>query len=249
MLVPANTNEMGTLPAFAEQLARTYGNWLEAVTVDAGMTSAHNARALTALSLRYVMAVKGTQPALLSEIKRLCGWGEHKQQGFVREAATGWETYRGTSIRRELFRSQEIRDCPDWPSARQLWRVKQTTRTKDGRTEVFNRYFVTSLPYDRLAASQILSLVRLHWGVENGLHWTADVVMGEDTHPWCTKGQALRMLSWIRLLAYNALRFLRDRYLRTERNRRLPWVEIIDLLRDALRGATCATAGAATTTL
>lgn len=194
--------------------------------MDAGMTSARNARLITASKMRYVMAVKGTQPTLLTEIQKLCGWGSHKQTEIVREAATPWERYRGNKVRRELFRSKEIKGWSNWRSARQAWRVKQTTRKPNGEVEVENRYFVTSLPWDRLNGQEILRLVRLHWGVENGCHWTLDVVMGEDSRPWCTQGKALRMLSWLRLLAYNTVRLLRDRYLRSKTSRKMAWDEL-----------------------
>lgn len=224
LLVPKETNEMGALPQLIDNLVRAYGkSFIEVVTVDAGMTSAENARVITRAEMRYVMAVKGTQPTLLAESERLCGWGKHKQIGYVCEAATAWERYRGHRVRRELFRSKEIKGWPGWKSARQVWRVKQTTEKASGTVEVENRYFVTSLPWDRLSGQEILRLVRLHWAVENGCHWTMDVVLGEDTRPWCTKGRALRMLSWLRLLAYNALRFLRDRYLRGKKSRRMAW--------------------------
>jgi len=137
-------------------------------------------------------------------------------------------------MRRELYRSKEICRWPNWESARQVWRVKQTTEHPDGTREVENRYFVTSLPWDRLSGAEILSLVRLHWGVENGCHWTLDVVLGEDARTWCTQGKALRMLSWMRLLAYNALRFLRDRYLRSRKSRLMPWDELRRLLQRTL---------------
>ena len=236
MLVPAKTNEMGALPEFVLQLSDSYAHTslFEVMTVDAGMTSSENARVITEAKLRYVMAVKGCQATLLSEAERLCGWGEHKQVGFVCAARTPWELHRGRRIRRELYRSKEISGWPGWESARQVWRVKQTTEKKDGSREVFNRYFVTSLPWDRLEGTEILSLVRLHWGVENGCHWTMDVVLDEDDRPWCTTGQASRMLSWMRLLAYNTLGFLRCRYLRSARKRLLPWDELRRILHLAL---------------
>jgi predicted transposase YbfD/YdcC len=137
-------------------------------------------------------------------------------------------------MRRELYRSKEIIGWPVWESARQVWRVKQTTKKASGEVEVENRYFVTSLPWDRLTGQEILRLVRLHWAVENGCHWTMDVVLGEDTRPWCTKGRALRMLSWLRLLAYNALRFLRDRYLRGEKSRGMAWDRLGRVITQAL---------------
>jgi predicted transposase YbfD/YdcC len=244
LLVPKETNEMGALPHLVDNLVEAYGkSFIEVVTVDAGMTSAENARKLTAADMRYVMAVKGTQPTLLAELERLCGWGEHKQAGFVCEALTPWERYRGKRVRRELYRSKEIQGWPEWESARQVWRVKQTTEKANGEVEVENRYFVTSVPWDRLKGQEILRLVRLHWGVENGCHWTMDVVLGEDERPWCTKGRALRMLSWLRLLAYNALRFLRDRYLRVEKSSGMAWERLGRSIRQALVLATAWRAG------
>lgn len=133
-----------------------------------------------------------------------------------------------------LYRSQEICGWPNWESARQVWRVKQTTQHAAGRIDVENRYFITSLPWDRLSGTEILALVRLHWGVENGCHWTMDVVLGEDARSWCTQGKALRILSWLRLLAYNTLRFLRDRYLRSPANRAMPWDDLRRLILRAL---------------
>ena len=202
--------------------------------MDAGMTSAHNARAVAAAGLRYVMALKSTQPTLLSEARRLCGWGEHKQTGYTCTARTPWEHYRGKRVRRELYRSSAICRWPGWDSARQVWRVKQTTEHPDGTRQVDNRYFVTSLPWDRLTGVDILSLVRLHGAVENGCHWTMDVVLNEDARSWCTQGKALRMLSWMRLLAYNALRLLRDRYLRSQESRACPWDELRRLIHRTL---------------
>ena len=255
LLVPGETNEMGALPDLVEQLVAAYGRTtlVEVLTMDAGMTSAENARRITAAQLRYVMAVKESQPTLLAEAVRLCGWGEHKQVGHVCAAKTSWEPYRGTMMRRELFRSREIHAWPNWQSARQVWRVKQTTMHADGSVTVANRYFITSLPWDRLSGSEILALVRLHWGVENGCHWTMDVVLGEDARPWCTQGRALRMLSWLRLLAYNALRLLRDRYLRSAKSRAMEWDELRRLVQRTLydNSAWCcdSKAEATTTTL
>jgi hypothetical protein len=254
LLVPKETNEMGVLPRFIENIVEAYGNFfIEVVTMDAGMTSAENARVITVSEIRYVMALKENQPELLAEAVRLCGWGNHKQAGYVCEAATPWEHYRGNRMRRELFRSKEIQSWPGWSSARQVWRVKQTTEKPNGEVEVENRYFVTSLPWERLTGQEILRLVRLHWAVENGCHWTMDVVLGEDTRPWCTQGKALRMLSWLRLLAYNALRFLRHRYLRSAESRAMSWDELRRRITQALTQAAAwrwdVSAEAATATL
>jgi predicted transposase YbfD/YdcC len=228
MLVPAETNETGAFEEFFTRLVKTYGRSrrLELFTFDAAFSYHHQASVVADAKCAYVMAVKDNQPTLLQEAERLCGWGTHKQVGYRYEAATEWERYQGKSVRRELYRSRDIERWPDWESARQVWRVKQTTMHDDGTSEVENRYFVTNLAWGKLSGRQILAVIRAHWGVENGCHWTLDVAMHEDTHPWCKQGQALRMLSWLRLMAYNALRFLRDRYLRSAAGHALPWLNL-----------------------
>jgi predicted transposase YbfD/YdcC len=241
MLVRGKTNEMGEYARFVSRLQATYGRAqerLELISNDAGMTSAENARHTAALGLGYLMAVKENQPTLLREAERLCGWGEHKQPGHVCDAATPWEKYRGARLRRELYRSTDIAGgWPEWESARQLWRVKQTTEHEDGSVKVENRYFVTNLAVGRLEPHEVLTVVRAMWGVENGCHWTLDVAMKQDTRPWCTTGKALRALSWLRLMAYNALGMLKHRYLRSAASRMLPWDEVRRLLSRALTDA------------
>ena len=61
------------LPDFLRRLSDAYRrtSLLEVVTLDAGMTSADNARAVAEAELRYVMAVEQTQPTLLAEAQRL----------------------------------------------------------------------------------------------------------------------------------------------------------------------------------
>jgi hypothetical protein len=235
--VPKHTNEIGAVPDFIAWLIKTYGRspfLRELISFDAGMVSAKFAMDLDAENIGYLMAVKENQPALAEESRRLCGWGEHKQTSYVCEATTPWQHYQGKRIRRELYRSRDIEGWHSWQSARQVWRVKQTTEHPDGHCAVENRYFVTNLPYGRLSGDQILAVVRAHWGIENGCHWTLDVVMKQDTLEVCTTGRALRMLSWVRLLAYNVLRLLRDRYLRSKNHRSMPWAALGEWLLIAL---------------
>ncbi len=227
-LIPGKTNEQGCFAEFFEKLRRTYGrsNRLECISVDPGMTASANAKLIDDAGVGYIMAVKDDQPTLLAEIQRQCGCKSQKQLGHKCEWASPWQSYRGSMVRRELFRSMDIEGWPNWKSARQAWRIKQTTVCGDGELSIMNRYFVTNLAKGKLKPREIVQAVRLHWGSENACHWTLDVVLKEDQHPWCTRGQALRMLSWVRLLALNTLGFIRNRYLR--RSKLLPWQSLPD---------------------
>jgi predicted transposase YbfD/YdcC len=56
-------------------------------------------------------------------------------------------------------------------------RIESRRRVGAGRQEVGTRYYVLSR---WLRPSRFADLVRSHWGIENHLHWTLDVVFHED---------------------------------------------------------------------
>lgn len=74
---------------------------------------------------------------------------------------------------------------------RHLWNL--TTR------EV--QFYLTSLESD---ACKVGQAIRLHWGVENGLHWTLDVTFNEDACRIRTE-PAPQNLALLRRIALNAL--------------------------------------------
>ncbi|CDN14872.1 Transposase, IS4 [Richelia intracellularis] len=79
-----------------------------------------------------------------------------------------------------------------------MWRydifgIKQTTR------EV--HFYLTSLNCDARNVGQV---IRFHWGVENGLHWTLDVTYSEEACGVRTS-HAPHNLALLRRIALNAL--------------------------------------------
>jgi predicted transposase YbfD/YdcC len=53
-----------------------------------------------------------------------------------------------------------------------------STREKKGQNPTTEtRFFLSSLPAD---PKIIASVARQHWGIENTLHWSLDVVFNED---------------------------------------------------------------------
>ena len=53
----------------------------------------------------------------------------------------------------------------------------EETQEKNSIPSTERRFFISSLSAD---AKQISTAVRSHWLIENGLHWTLDVVFNED---------------------------------------------------------------------
>jgi hypothetical protein len=74
------------------------------------------------------------------------------------------------------------------------------------------------------------------WGIENDCNWTLDVLWQEDRTAWASNAAAapdrhpLQRLSWLRLLAFNAVGWLRGVRLRS----RPSWGELRDALRRVL---------------
>jgi predicted transposase YbfD/YdcC len=138
-------------------------------------------------------------------------------------------------VTRDLFRykiSDEDEDSAevDFPGARHLWRIRQITeRIEYGKSKrtIEDRYFVTNR---MLKAEKALRLVRLHWGIENGANWTLDVAMKEDHSSPCQRGEALVVISWLRLLAYNLVSIFRSKQPKRHGDK-LSWNRAFELLK------------------
>jgi predicted transposase YbfD/YdcC len=234
--IVGKTNEMGTTTQFVRELLEDYGrsDLFEAFLGDAGFTSRKNAAFIDKRHRGYILALKENQPELHREAVAHLGSGT--QAPFEPEALTPWEHYQGKTIRRELFRTFALEAWDGWPSLRQVWRVRQTTRKASGETVIEDRYFITNLVKGRLAPEDILRVVRLHWGIENNCFHTLDTQWKEDRKRGFRRSDnALLVLSEIRLLAYNVNQVLRTRHLRSPKNRELPWAVLRDWMHLALK--------------
>ena len=198
-------------------------------TGDAGLCAREHAELVTSLGRWYVFGLKGNQP-YLHDFAR-----EHGEYDLRTPIARAAERYQGHTVVRELH----ARDVAGEPAAieatQQLWYVCQTTTDRRGEiVAVEQRYFVTSIPTGALTRDEELALVRLHWGIENGCHWTLDVVRGEDDgHPCQASRASIETVSWLRLIGYNALSAWRTLMPRKD-GKPLAWARAAETLRDAL---------------
>ena len=227
----------GESTAFRELLPRVYAalpGQFRIVTGDAGLCARENADLATSLDLWYLFGLKGNQPHLYD----LARQHEHYALGKAPLARTA-EQYRGHTIVRELY-ARDVADDPeaDIEAARQFWYVCQTTTDARGAcVAVEQRYFVTSIPAGTLTRDQELALVRMHWAIENGCHWTMDVMLGEDTgHPCQASRESIEGVSWLRLIGYNALSAWRHLAPRKDA-KPMAWARAMETLRDALLAA------------
>lgn len=68
----------------------------------------------------------------------------------------------------------------DWPGIAQVFQLHRVRRFSDGRIEQETVYGNTSLRPNDAGASELLSLNRTHWSIENNLHRVRNVTFGED---------------------------------------------------------------------
>lgn len=233
--IGAKTNEMGMFVDFFDAVQQAYDPLFEIMTTDAGMTSKANGDHVHAANKGYVMALKDNQPELHAEAKRL-------SRSLLRQppCAESSERYRGKTVHRRLYRTAEIAGYHGWEHLRQVWLVEQDTVDDSGSHQKEQRFFLTNLHVGRLSSAQILTLIRLHWRVENDCFWSLDMQWHEDQLPWCTVGPAVEILGLMRIMAYNLMQLARSRSLRPrgQNGQRTPlpsWRSLFRWVQQALR--------------
>ena len=148
------------------------------VTIDAAGCQKAIARQIREQKGDYVLAVKGNQPSLLDAVGQVfataCG------TDFTQVEHDGHAEEDHQHGRREERYTVVIRDPvglpAEWPDVAAVVQVNREREVHGKRTST-THYYVTSA---RLDAARLASVIRGHWGIENGLHWELDVVFGED---------------------------------------------------------------------
>lgn len=224
--IESKGSETRALIEFVDQLRSMYGrtDLLEVISVDAGIVSKANAQELIDRGLGYIMAVKGSQPKLF----------EIAQATFkdVRPNLTTEEIYNGKQVTRKLSRMLPPA-IESWLHIKEFWRIETilTSQNQDDTTTDV-RYFITSLPCTKLADKQVLSAIRMHWGIENNANWCFDVLWQEDSAPWTSR--AMVLVAHLRMMAYNIINRLKTRRLKAQQNRALAWKDLFMCFRHAL---------------
>lgn len=177
--VSAKHNELEAIPKLIDSLDIGEG---DVVTIDAMGTHADIAEAIYRKNAEYLLEVKDNQKLLKEAIIRtFASWGDRTNPRRISRAETcdddrGYITSRKCWSCGETLALGLLRD--KWPGIRSYGRIHvERTCKKTGRTCEESHYFISSLPND---AALILKHKRLHWGVENGLHWRLDVTFDED---------------------------------------------------------------------
>jgi predicted transposase YbfD/YdcC len=166
------------------------------VTADALHCHREMAKAIVERGGDYVLAVKNNQPGLLRDAKAAISAAERKKakRATTKDADHGRKEAR-TAI---VATVGDMAEKHDFPGLKAVARIT----SKRGSDKTVQRYFLLSQCYK---PAELLRIVREHWGIENVLHWTLDVVLDED-QTRNRKDHAPANLAVMRRLALNIAR-------------------------------------------
>lgn len=168
------------------------------VTADALHCHPAMAEAVLATKAQYALGLKANHGPLFAAAER--GFAAAADLAFfeTRERTHG----RGEWRRASVLPVSRLPGAPTFPGLKAIGRIESERTGGEGKTETRVRYFALS---KRLTPARLAEVVRSHWGIENELHWTLDVVFHEDDAR-TRKDNAPQNLAVIRRIAQNILR-------------------------------------------
>ncbi len=172
----AKSNEITAIP----ELLDTFGLKGCTVTIDAMGCQKGIAAKIVEKGGDYVLGLKGNHEFLRDEADNFFGQAlevSPEESGCTYSSSV--EKNHGRIETREVWATDALEWLPmlkDWPSLRSLVCVKSTRKVKSIATTEL-RFYISSLPAQ---AERLGQVIRLHWAVENKLHWHLDVTFNED---------------------------------------------------------------------
>jgi len=171
------SNEITAVPALI-RLLKLKG---AIVTLDAMGCQKKITQAICEQEADYIIAVKNNQRTLHQEITSwFSRFPEFSSVDETVMTASTTERSRNRTEIRCIWLSPIPSDFPltsEWAGLQSIARV-ESARDIDGKTSVFSRYYISSLPAKE--PQKVLQNIREHWGVENSLHWVLDMSFRED---------------------------------------------------------------------
>jgi predicted transposase YbfD/YdcC len=176
------------------------------VTIDAMGCQKDIAKQIVDAEAEYVLAVKSNQGRLFENIKDVFECAE--RDGFEDVAHSYHEQISKGHGRLEERRCWVITDpkqlayvdeAGQWCALKSIVLVRYN---RDDDKPQKSRYYICSL---KVHAKKLLSVIREHLGIENGLHWVLDMAFDED-HSRVRAGHADHNLAVVRHMTLNMLK-------------------------------------------
>ena len=192
--VESKSNEITAIPKLLEQLCIA-GN---IVTIDAMGCQTDIAEQIVDHSADYILAVKDNQLELKEQMEPLFNILPPDSEDEQVEGDHGRIEIRKAKVINDLkFLDERYR----WKGIKSIVLIESTREIKGKQTKE-ERLYISSL---NAPAKVFNQAVRMHWGIENSLHWVLDIAFREDD---CRKriGNQAENFALIRKFALNLLK-------------------------------------------
>lgn len=195
--VSEKSNEITAIPKLLE-LITVKGC---TVTIDAMGCQQDIARKIIKEEANYILAVKENQKQLLQDVEDEFRFGKDIQVDVSEELDHGRIETRKCSVINEF---KFIENIEEWSGLKSIIKIESIREFKnsDKPTETVTRYYISSL---LTQAKDFQRDIRLHWGIENRLHWVLDVAFSEDASRK-RAGNASQNFSILSKIALNLLK-------------------------------------------
>lgn len=228
--VAGKSNEITAIPLLLERLELTGA----LVTIDAIGTQTAIAETIRHRGGDYLLALKANRPATHADV---AAFFATPPPDMVEACETVDGDHGRIELRRHLvchqvdwlFSDRRYKDEPAFPALAMIGMVESETE-RDGKTQRERRYYLCSAKLD---ATTFARAVRAHWGVENRLHWTLDVVFRDDLARLRT-GFGPENMAIVKHLALNLLQQAKPRISLKNRRKLAGWST--NYLHDLIRG-------------
>jgi predicted transposase YbfD/YdcC len=199
--VDEKSNEITAIP----ELLKTLEIAGALVTIDAMGCQTKIAEEIRGRKADYMLAVKENQPTLFEDIHQFALAALEKEyEGVSHDYFESSERSHGRNEYRACYvfsASDVVKDLTPWKDLKSVVMIVSEREVKgEASSEV--RYYISSR---KTSAKEFASMARRHWGIENGLHWTLDVTMGEDASR-VRKGNGAKNFALLRRLAVSVLK-------------------------------------------
>ena len=168
------------------------------VTIDALGTQRKIAEKIVNHGAEYILALKGNHEYLKEDVESLCNRISADSNDKTIEKSHGRIETRTCHVFSQI---DLLENKAQWENFKSVIRIEATREIKDKQSNE-TRYYISSLKED---AKNFNQFIRKHWGIENSLHWTLDMVFREDEQRK-RQGYAAENFAVVRKVALNLLK-------------------------------------------
>jgi predicted transposase YbfD/YdcC len=175
------------------------------ISIDAIGCQTEIARKIVELEGDYLLALKGNQGALRTDIETFFQGALKSHWEYIDyESCESVEKGHGRIDTRKVYLVRDMQECIDtkkWPRLNSIVMVVSGRQIKDKKTTESKCYITSS----SIGVTEIAFAIRKHWAIENVLHWSLDVGFREDRQV-AQKMNLAENLAILRRIAFTHLR-------------------------------------------